>query len=63
MKRYRIMNRVTGEWWNGEAPSYRLACEKAGWPVADCWIRVHTPVVADPTAESGHSYEGWKNVS
>lgn len=34
MKRYRIMNRITKEWWEGEANSAQEACQKAGW--LDC---------------------------
>ena len=40
MNVYRIMNRITKEWWEGEANSYQEACEKAGWRVGNCWVRV-----------------------
>lgn len=40
MKRYRIMNRITKKWWEGEADSAQEACEKAGWLIGDCWVRV-----------------------
>ncbi len=63
LKTYRIQNRVTKEWWNGEATSAQEACDKAGWPIGDCWIRERTPVVADPTAESGHRGGGWKKAN
>ena len=42
MNRYRIMNRITKEWWNGEASSAQEACQKAGWPIGDCWVRQHS---------------------
>lgn len=43
MPRYRIMNRITKEWWEGEAPSAQAACKKAGWMVGDCWVRQYSP--------------------
>lgn len=39
-KVYRIMNRITKKWWEGKANSAQEACEKAGWPIGDCWVRV-----------------------
>jgi len=39
MARYRIMNRITKQWWDGEADSAQQACEKAGWLIGDCWVR------------------------
>ena len=42
MNRYRIMNRITKEWWEGEASSAQEACQKAGWMIGDCWVRVRT---------------------
>ena len=42
MNRYRIMNRITKEWWEGEANSAHEACQKAGWMIGDCWVRVKT---------------------
>jgi hypothetical protein len=42
MKTYRIMNRITKEWWEGEADSAQEACHKAGWMIGDCWVRVKT---------------------
>ena len=41
-KRYRIMNRVTREWWDGEASSAQEACQKAGWRIGECWVREHS---------------------
>lgn len=41
-KTYRIMNRITKEWWEGEAESAQEACEKAGWMIGDCWVRKYT---------------------
>jgi len=43
MKRYRIMNRITKEWWEGAASSAQEACQKAGWVIGNCWVRVGTP--------------------
>ena len=40
--RYRIMNRITKEWWDGEAESAQEACSKAGWLIGDCWVREHS---------------------
>lgn len=62
MKTYRIQNRVTKKWWEGEAESPAAACKKAGWMFGFCWVRERTPVVPDPTSDSGHSGGGWKTV-
>lgn len=43
MKRYRIQNRVTKEWWEGEAESATAACQKAGWRPGNCWVREYSP--------------------
>ena len=43
MKTYRIMNRITKQWWEGEAQSAQEACQKAGWMIGDCWVRIRTP--------------------
>ena len=58
------MNRITKEWWNGVAESAQEACEKAGWRVGDCWIRVRTPIRSDPNNPTGSGYSGggWANV-
>lgn len=42
MKKYRIMNRITKEWWEGEADSAQEACNKAGWLIGDCWVRQYS---------------------
>jgi len=52
-KVYRIMNRITQEWWEGEAPSAQEACEKAGWMIGDCYVRVKS--------EGTHAH-GWKKA-
>ena len=39
MSVYRIMNRVTNKWWQGEAESAHEACVTAGWPMEECWVR------------------------
>ena len=62
MKTYRIRNRETGQWWEGQAPSYRVACENLGWLISDCWIRVFIPTVEDPASDKGYKYGGWENV-
>jgi len=46
---YRIFNRITKEWWQGEANSAQEACKRAGWMIGNCWIREYT--------DRG----GWKN--
>ena len=50
MNRYRIMNRITQEWWEGEANSAQEACQKAGWMIGACWVRQYSP----------KGYGGWK---
>lgn len=50
MERYRIMNRTTGEWWEGEAETAQEACRLAGWEVEICHIR----------QRSAAGYGGWK---
>jgi len=53
MNRYRIMNNVTEEWWEGEASSAQEACQKAGWLLVHCWVRVKTGEVwVYPSAEA-----------
>ena len=42
LKRYRIQNRIINKWWEGDAESAQEACEKAGWPIGDCWVREHS---------------------
>lgn len=44
MPLYRIMNRVTREWWEGSAASAQEACKEAGWMIGDCWVRERTPL-------------------
>ena len=53
MKKYRIMNKITKQWWEGEAESAQEACQAAGWPIGDCWVR-------EWTRKSGR-YGGWGN--
>ena len=62
MKRYRIMNRITKEWWEGDADSAQEACQKAGWLIANSWVRERTPTRNDPSTESGHAGGGWKTL-
>jgi hypothetical protein len=50
---YRIMNRITKEWWEGEAMSAQEACQKAGWMIGDCWVRIKT---------YGKYSHGWSNA-
>jgi len=53
MNRYRIMNNITEEWWEGEAHSAQEAAQKAGWPIGHCWVRVKIGEVWDyPRAEA-----------
>ena len=49
--RYRIMNRITNQWWNGEADSAQEACRLAGWLIGQCWVRQY----------SAKGAGGWKN--
>jgi len=62
MPRYRLMNRVTKQWWEGDADSAQQACQEAGWLIGNCWVRERTPVRDDPTSESGHRGGGWKTL-
>ena len=39
IKTYRIQNRITNEWWEGQAASAQEACEQAGWQICNCWVR------------------------
>ena len=55
IKTYRIYNRSTKAWWEGQAPSAQKACAKAGWPMGECWVRER--------ANSPDRYPGWKTVS
>lgn len=61
MNRYRIMNRVTKEWWEGEASSAHSACQLAGWLVGDCWVRQFVPPHPDSSRPGGLHSGGWKN--
>lgn len=42
MKLYRIRNKSTNEFWEGEAKTASEAVLKAGWPVAVCEIKEKT---------------------
>ena len=62
MKVYKIWNRITKEFWEGEAESAQETCQNAGWLIGDCWIREKTPRVPDPRTDSGFRGGGWKEV-
>ena len=62
MKIYRIWNRITGQRWQGEAPSAQEACQKAGWTIGDSWVRERTQAQLDFTRDSGYHGAGWKTV-
>jgi ParB/RepB/Spo0J family partition protein len=63
LQTYRIYHRDTNKFWDGQAESPQAACTKAGWPMDDCWVRVRTPIVKDPSTESGTRGGGWANVT
>ena len=63
MKRYRIQNRITRDWWEGDAKTAAEACKFAGWNFRHCWVRERTPVIPDPTSDSGYKGGGWKNIN
>ena len=63
MPTYRIMNRVTKQWWEGDAESAQEACQKAGWLIGNCWVRERTPVRSDPSTDSGHAGGGWRIIT
>lgn len=42
LKRYRIRNKITGEWWEGEAVSAEMACSGAGWALGFCEVKEKT---------------------
>lgn len=58
---YRLYNRVTKKWWQGEAQGAQEACQKAGWLIGDCWVRRRTPVIPNSSKQSGYSGGGWTN--
>ena len=57
------MNRITSQFWEGEAKSATEACQMAGWMIGDCWVRELTPSIPDPAADRGYRGGGWKNVT
>ncbi len=61
MNRYRIMNRITREWWEGEADSAQEACQKAGWIIGDCYIRQFVKS-GKPSASGQPCSGGWGKV-
>ncbi len=63
MKTYRLYHRIRKVFRQLEAESAREACQRVGWDIADTWVRELTPVVSDPSSESGHRGGGWKNVT
>lgn len=63
MKVYRLYHRILKEFRDVTAKSAQEACEKVGWLIGDTWVRVKTPIVSDPSSESGHRGGGWKNVT
>jgi len=40
MPRYRIENRATKEVAEVEAPFAQTACQKVGWTIGDCYVRL-----------------------
>lgn len=63
LKTYRLYHRIMKRFADLKAPSAQEACQKAGWYIADTWVRELTPVVRDPTTESGYRGGGWKNIT
>ena len=63
MPTYRLMNRTTRQWWEGDAESAQEACQKAGWLIGNCWVRERTPVRSDPSTDSGHAGGGWRIIT
>jgi hypothetical protein len=63
MPTYRIMRRLTRQWWEGDADSPQEACDKAGWMIGNCWVRERTPVRSDPSTDSGYAGGGWRNIT
>jgi hypothetical protein len=57
------MHRITKQLWEGPADSAQQACSQAGWLIGDCWVRERTPMVPDPTTDSGHAGDGWRNIT
>ena len=62
MTRYRIMNRMTKEWWEGEARGPYEACTRAGWPIGDCWIREYSPKGSGGWKKSKAEKDCWVNL-
>ena len=63
MKTYRLFNRISGVFKEIQANSAQEACQAVGWYIADTWVREETPVVSDPTSDSGHRGGGWRNIT
>lgn len=63
MKKYRLYHRIKKEFRDVEAKSAQEACQAVDWYIADTCVRELTPVIHDPTSESGHRGGGWKNVT
>lgn len=40
MPRYRVTNRVTGERFEVEAPYAQDACERLGWMIGNCHVKL-----------------------
>jgi len=40
MPRYLVQNRVTKETYEVEAPFAQDACEKLGWTIGDCYVKL-----------------------
>ena len=65
-KVYRVQLRGKNpQWWEGAAASAEDACQKAGWKIEDCWVRVRTDSYRDPNSKSGSGWSGggWKNIT
>jgi hypothetical protein len=63
VKKYRLFHREDKIFADLAAKSPEEACDKAGWPMKEVWVREWIPVVPDPTSESGHRGGGWKDIT
>jgi len=63
IRHYRLFHRQLKQFQDMTAASAQEACQQAGWLIGDVWVRELTPIVRDPTSESGHRGGGWRNIT
>ena len=63
MSEYRLYHRIEKRFKDVKAESAQEACDKVGWLIGDVWVREYTPVVSDPSSDSGHRGGGLRNIT